>query len=65
MTPGHADAHPSSDLFSEQLDTMLNPRHDLYRLADLVDGSVFDKALGARYCPCERHALFQQSAARL
>ncbi len=42
MTPGHADTHPSSDLFREQLDTMLNPRHELYRLADLVDGSVFD-----------------------
>ncbi len=51
MTPGHADAHPSSDLFRKQLDNLLNPRHDLYRLADLVDGSVFDKAFGARYCP--------------
>ena len=51
MTPRHADTHPSSDLFSEQLDTMLNPRHELYRLADLVDGSVFDTAFGALYCP--------------
>ena len=30
---------------------MLNQRHALYRLADLLDWSVFDKAFGALYCP--------------
>ena len=53
MTPRQPDAATgaSTDLFREQLDTMLNQRHALYRHADRVDWSVFDKAFGARYCP--------------
>ncbi len=53
MTPRQADADTKSpsDLFRERLDNMLNQRHALYRLADRVDWSVFDKAFGALYCP--------------
>ena len=52
MTPRQPDAatRTATDLFRERLDNMLNQRHELYRLADLVDWSV-DKAFGALYCP--------------
>lgn len=53
MTPRQPDAvtRPAPDLFRERLDNMLNQRHALYRLADLLDWSVFDKAFGTLYCP--------------
>ncbi len=53
MTPKQADAdnRSSSDLFRERLDNLLNQRHTLYRLADLITWSVFDRELGSLYCP--------------
>ena len=53
MTPRQADAatRSSSDLFRERLDNMLNQRHALYRLADLIEWSVFDREFGSLYCP--------------
>ena len=53
MTPRQADAatRTATDLFRERLDNMLNQRHALYRLADLMEWSVFDKEFGALYCP--------------
>ena len=53
MTPRQPDAvtRTATDLFRERLDNMLNQRHALYRLADLLDWSVFDKEFGALYCP--------------
>ena len=49
MTPRQPDAATgaSTDLFRERLDTMLNQRHALYRLADLIEWSVFDKEFGS------------------
>ena len=43
MTPRQADAatRTATDLFRERLDNMLNQRHALYRLADLIEWSVF------------------------
>ena len=53
MTPRQPDAatRTSTDLFRERLDNMLNQRHALYRLADLIEWSVFDKEFGSLYCP--------------
>ena len=53
MTPRQADAatRTATDLFRERLDNMLNQRHALYRLADLLDWSVFDTEFGSLYCP--------------
>ena len=53
MTPRQPDAvsRTATDLFRERLDNMLNQRHALYRLADLIEWSVFDKEFGALYCP--------------
>ena len=53
MTPRQPDAatRTSTDLFRERLDNMLNQRHALYRLANLIQWSVFDKEFGSLYCP--------------
>ena len=53
MTPRQADAatRTATDLFRERLDNMLNQRHALYRLADLIEWSVFDNEFGSLYCP--------------
>ncbi len=51
MSPEKPQKSPSSDLFRNRLDNMLNHRHELYRLADLIDWSVFDLEFGPRYCP--------------
>ena len=53
ITPKQPDAatRTSTDLFRERLDNMLNQRHALYRLADLIEWSVFDNEFGSLYCP--------------
>lgn len=51
MTPEKPQESPSSDLFRNRLDNMLNHRHELYRLADLIDWSMFDDVFGSLYCP--------------
>ncbi len=51
MTPEKPQKSPSHDLFRNRLDNMLNHRHELYRLADLIDWSMFDTEFGSLYCP--------------
>ena len=51
MSPEKPHACPSSDLFRNRLDNMLNHRHELYRLADLIDWPMFDSEFGSLYCP--------------
>ena len=53
MMPRQPDVatRSATDLFRERLGNMLNQRHALYRLADLMEWSVFDKEFGALYCP--------------
>jgi IS5 family transposase len=51
MTPEKPQKSPSQELFRNRLDNMLNQRHELYRLADLIDWSMFDTAFGSLYCP--------------
>ena len=51
MTPKKPETRPSPDLFRNRLDNLLNHRHGLYRLADLIDWSMFDSAFGHLYCP--------------
>lgn len=51
MTPDKPQESPSTDLFRNRLDNMLNHRHELYRLADLIDWPIFDNEFGSLYCP--------------
>ncbi len=51
MTPKKEESRPAPELFRNRLDNMLNQRHELYRLADLIDWSTFDAAFGSLYCP--------------
>ena len=50
MRPKVPDPSPSSDLFRNRLDNLLDQRHELYRLADLIDWNSFDTTFGALYC---------------
>jgi IS5 family transposase len=51
MTPEQPQNPPSPDLFRNRLENLLNQRHELYRLANLIDWSLFDNAFGSLYCP--------------
>ncbi len=51
MRPKAPDDSPSPDLFRNRLENMLDQRHELYRLADLIDWNSFDAEFGALYCP--------------
>ena len=51
MRPKEPEASPSPDLFRNRLENMLDQRHELYRLADLIDWNSFDTAFGKLYCP--------------
>ena len=51
MRPKEPDPSSSSDLFRNRLDNLLDQRHELYRLADLIDWNGFDTAFGELYCP--------------
>ena len=39
------------DLFRERLENILNRRHELCRLAEIIDWSVFEKEFGKLYAP--------------
>jgi IS5 family transposase len=51
--PGGAE---SADLYRHRLDNMLDPRHELFRLAGLIDWDGFDTAFGRFYRPLGRPA---------
>ena len=51
MRPKESEPSLSSDLFRTRLDNLLDQRHELYRLADLIDWHGFDAAFGELYCP--------------
>ena len=46
MRPKSTENTPQNDLFRMRLDNLLDQRHELVRLADLIDWSVFDEAWG-------------------
>jgi IS5 family transposase len=51
MRPKAPEPSSSSDLFRNRLENLLDQRHELCRLADLIDWSRFDTAFGSLYCP--------------
>lgn len=50
MRPKAPDDSPSTDLFRNRLENMLDQRHELYRLANLIDWNCFDTEFGELYC---------------
>jgi len=48
MRPEQPQA-PSSDLFRSSLEAILDPEHELIKLADLIDWDRFDDAFGPYY----------------
>ena len=51
MRPREPEPTYASDLFRNRLDNLLDQRHELYRLSDLIDWNGFDTAFGELYCP--------------
>ena len=51
MRPKGPEPSPATDLFRNRLEHMLDQRHELYRLAQVIDWSSFDEAFGELYCP--------------
>ena len=51
MRPKAPEASPATDLFRNRLEHMLDQRHELYRLAEVIDWWSFDEAFGELYCP--------------
>ena len=49
MRPKELSADRTDDLFRSRLVNIINPRHALVRLAELIDWRMFDEAFGPRY----------------
>ena len=51
MVPEKPSNQTQFDLFRLQLDNIINRNHELYRLAEMIDWSVFDESFDPLYCP--------------
>jgi len=51
MRPKNPDSNPSDDLFRNRLDNLIDMRHELVRLAELIDWEVFDEQWGELFEP--------------
>lgn len=51
MKPKSQETAGQSDLFNTRLADFLNPRHELYRLANLIDWSILAKEFGQFFSP--------------
>ncbi len=49
MRPKQPEAEPQEDLFRARLETLVDPRHPLVRLAELIDWGRFEAEFGALY----------------
>jgi IS5 family transposase len=54
MRPKEPPASTTDDLFRARLTNIINPRHELVRLAGLIDWPRFDEAFGALYAEVGR-----------
>ena len=50
MRPNQPALSPDIDLFRNRLDNMIDQRHELCRLADLIKWHSFDAMFGELYC---------------
>ena len=50
MRPNKPALSPDIDLFRNRLDNMIDQRHELYRLTDLIEWHSFDAMFGELYC---------------
>ncbi len=51
MRPGQPAFTDTRDLFRHRRENMLDQRHELFRLAGIMDRERFDETFGALYCP--------------
>jgi len=57
MRPKQPEVEPQEDLFRTRLETLVDPRHALVRLAGLIDWSRFEVEFGALYTDSGRPGL--------
>lgn len=51
MKPKSQETAGQSDLFNTRLADILNPKHELYRLANLIDWPALDREFGQFFSP--------------
>ena len=56
MKPKPPPEAPTDDLFRNRLENLINPRHELVRLAGLIDWAQFDARWGEAFCEVGRPA---------
>src|SRR5260221_3418700 len=56
MGPKPPEGADSADLYRNRLDNLLDHRHELFRLAGLIEWTGFDQAFGRFYRPLGRPA---------
>jgi transposase, IS5 family len=49
MQPKKQISSPQLDMFRNRLENILNHRHELYRLSELIDWEVFESEFGKLY----------------
>lgn len=49
MRPKSSESDPGNDLFRNRLDNLINMRHELVRLSELIDWSVFERQWGGLF----------------
>jgi transposase, IS5 family len=54
MKPKSQETAGQFDLFNTRLADLLNPRHELYRLANLIDWQILDNEFGQFFSPEKR-----------
>ena len=57
MKPKTPPDVPTEDLFRKRLDNLIDRRHELVRLASLIDWQRFDEGWGEAFCEHGRPAI--------
>lgn len=50
MKPKKPEDSPQEELFRNRLENLIDPRHELVRLAERIDWAVFDREWGCAVC---------------
>ena len=65
MKPPSSPNTANEDLFRHRLENLINTRHELVKLSELIDWGGFDKAWGESFCEMGRPAIATRLIASL
>ncbi len=57
MKPQKPPESPTDDLFRHRLENLIDPRHELVKLSELIDWDQFDRQWGESFCEVGRPAI--------